>query len=40
VLIHDNAAMGATKTVVVTLSSTAATLGPVPATTLTILDDE
>jgi hypothetical protein len=40
VLIHDNAAMEANKTVVVTLSSTDATLGPVPATTLTILDDE
>ena len=40
VLIYDNASVGANKTVVVSLSSTAATLGSIPAATLTILDDE
>jgi hypothetical protein len=40
VLIHNDADVEANKTVVVTLSSVTATLGPVLVTTLTILDDE
>jgi hypothetical protein len=40
VLIHNDADIEANKTVVVTLSSATATLGPVFVATLTILDDE